>query len=81
MNALVDYNARALAIRGVLSMCVPDPRFARYTDAEKLRLLDRIEQGLVERLRAGGVGAEAATQSAFTFVRQVVDHHRGTAGA
>ncbi len=81
MNALIDYNARALAIRSVLSLCVPEPRFAAHVDAAKLRLLARIEQSLADRLRAGGVGAEAAAQSAFTFVRQVAEHHRGTLGA
>ncbi|CAM5794059.1 hypothetical protein [Rhizobacter fulvus] len=78
MNSLIDYNARALAIRQVLSLCVPDSRFAPYMLAAKLRILARIEQSLADRLRAGGVGAEAAAQSAFTFVRQVADHHRGT---
>jgi hypothetical protein len=79
MNAFVDFTARALAIRHVLSLRTPYPKMRPYLHAAQLRLLDRIEHGIADRLRASGMSSDAAMQSALAFVCKVVNHHRAAA--
>ena len=68
----VEYTERASAIRAVLAYRPASPALAGHVQADKLRLLDRIERGLAERLWRGGMSPDAAQQSAFEFVSQVV---------
>ncbi len=77
MNSTIDYTMRAEAIRATLALPAQGPKYADLIAAEQSRLLHRIEVGIADALRAGGVASDVAAQSAFEFVRQCVAHYRG----
>ena len=79
MNSFIDYTGRAQTIRGILELRAPTKSTQRYMEAEQSRLLDRVERGIADQLWRVGMSRDAAQQSSFEFVRQVVEHHRITA--
>ena len=79
MNSLLDYTERARLIRAALDLPCDDnasPLVRGYVFAAQLRMLERIEISMAATLARGGMGPEAAAQSALEFVRQVVAHYR-----
>lgn len=76
---MIDFTQRASFIWRILDIR-PDPddppHIRNYLEAEQLRLLARIEEGMAATLEMMGLSREAAATSACSFVRQCVERFR-----